>query len=764
MKSAVSQNVSHTGLSGGGSTPQGKILNMTPLVLIVVGLLFSLTVFGGAFVYRFLENTMATLPKPEEVAHIKPRLVTKIYAADSTVVHEFSIERRFWKPLDSISPYVSQALIATEDRRFYTHWGIDPKRIITAAVGNVVSGGYSQGGSTLTQQLARNLYFTHKKTIMRKVREILTAIQLETYYSKEEILELYLNMVYLGGGTYGVEAASLKYFSKSASDLNVNEAAVLAGLIQRPEAYRPDRSKNLERIKKRRSTVLISLVRAGDITQDEAHRIAQTEIPANPYKKSDDKAPYFIEHVRQHLERTYGSDELYNGGLQVYTTLNIEAQDSLEIAVTNHLDSLQEQPNRMFLQQDRTWKKIGVSYDSMMQNFDSLYAAYYSELFKDLPDSLKRRRLEVSAVALDVHSGAVRVLAGGRNYKISKYNRAIQSVRQPGSAMKPFVYAAAIEEGYSPSSVMIDKPITLMTDDGPWRPENYSHKFYGPITLRDALRRSVNLIAIQKLRAIGAQKVIDFSRRVGLTHNLPNVPALAIGAAEVTNMELTAGYAAFANGGNLVKPYFVEKVVDKNGRILEQHDPFKERVMDVAIANTMASMMSDVINRGTGVEVRREGFRRPAAGKTGTTNNYSDAWFVAYTPQISMGVWVGADQRRSMGYGMTGARGGIPIWVGAMKPLHAELPVETFSLEGLEKKELCSTSNLLATSYCPKTYKDIFVIGREIESCDEHGPGARRSSDDVINYFGSESNTEGKSMPSPSDTTEEESDDDQLLF
>lgn len=737
--------------------------NITPILITIVVLIFSVVGIGIGSLVGFLVNTYNTLPSPEEMANIKPSLVTRVYDKDSTLIHEFSIERRFWVPLDSIPDNMKNAVVSIEDRRFYKHWGIDLRRILGAVVSNVVAKGYSQGASTLTQQLARNLYFSHKKTLLRKVREILTAIQLETYYTKEEILELYLNQVYLGAGVYGVEAASQRYFSKSVSQLTLNEATVLAGTIQRPEGFRPDRKKNIERTKRRQSSVLYWMTREGYISSEDAEAARKAEIIANPAKKGAKQAPYFVETVRQYLEREYGEDQLYNGGLNIYTTLDSKAQKATEKSLTEHLDTLQRIPNRIFLYDNKPWKKVKGTggYENWQKHFDSLYAEHDSLFFDTegnsiLHDTLKLRQIQASVLAIDSRTGAVRVLIGGRDYEESKYNRALQSVRQPGSAIKPFVYAAGLLRGYTLATVILDKPITLNTSEGVWRPENYEHKFFGPVTLRDALRHSVNIPAIKVLMDVGANQVISLCRKMGLKQHLPPVPALAIGACESTNLELTSAYAAFGNRGLQATPYFIERVEDRKGRVLEQYEIDVKRVIPQDVADLTAQAMRSVVDAGTAVRVRRYGFYREAAGKTGTTNKYSDAWFVGMTPQVSCGVWVGVDERRSMGRGVTGASGAIPVWATAMKELHKDLPKEKFGLSpSIVRNSVCSETHEIATRYCPETYSELFLVTRKPDGCSKHTVEEKRDSSNVIDYFGSEGGS------TPAETT---TDNGSLLF
>jgi len=719
-----------------------KKINITPIIIAVIIAITFFIAFFTTIVIGFLYHTYKTLPEPQELADIQPSLVSKVYANDGSLLHEFSIERRFWVPLDSIPQDLINAVIAIEDRRFRSHWGVDLRRILGAIIGNIVKRGYDSGASTLTQQLARNLYFTQQKTLMRKIREILTAVQLEQYYTKDEIIELYLNTIYLGSGSYGMSAAARQYFSKSISEIDLNEAAVLAGVIQLPEHYRPDREKNIDRITIRRRSVLNGMLRAGFITKEQYKIVNNMPIPSDPYIPMAAKAPYFVEQVRKELERKYGSNMLYNGGLSIYTTLDPKAQADAEIAVKEHLDTLQRAQNRFFVDRARAWSVIGVTRDQIMNNFDSIYKAN-EVAFDALPDSTRLRKLEASVLALDIETGAIRVMIGGRDFKTSKFNRAMQGIRQPGSSFKPFIYATAMTNGYTPASVVVDRPITIIDESrgDAWRPENHDKEFMGEMTIREALRKSINLVAVQVIQNIGPQKVVELAKDMGLRHNIPPVPALALGTCEVTNLELTLAYAAFGNRGQKPKEYCIEKVMDKNGKVIFENETQTHLVLDAAVASLMTSLMQDVVYRGTGASIRSTfGFMRPAAGKTGTTNNYTDAWFVGYTPQISCGVWVGTDRNQQMGYGITGTRGAIPIWAPVMKSLHRNLPEENFTYGGgLETREVCKVSHGLAGLYCPNPYNEMFILGVLPEPCEIHSINTRRDTSNVLNFFGTQS-------------------------
>lgn len=725
--------------------PKGRVLGMVVVVLVLLIALAASTVgIGGVW---FLKRMWETLPTVEQLHNIDPPQVSRVYARDSSLIHEFSIERRIWVSHDRIPPQMGQAVVAIEDRRFYSHWGIDLRRIFGAIAVDVIRGHYAQGASTITQQLARNLYLTSKQSMVRKIREALTALQLEHYYTKEEILESYLNQVYLGGGVYGVQAASRKYFSKDVSELTLNECAVLAGTIQLPERYRPDKEQNLTRITDRRNTVLRAMARMGFIDTKTRDQVIADSIPCVPYEEPRRRAPYLVEMVRQELSKRYSDDVLYNGGLEIFTTLDPLGQDSLEVAAKRHLKELQRRCNWLFLDSTKAHVKHRIRRDTFMAHFDSIYEAHHEE-FDTLADSVKLRTVQVAGVALDVETGGILALVGGRDFDKTKFNRAVQARRQPGSAMKPIVYCTAIDSGYTPFSIILDQAITLMTDDGEWRPENYDREFYGPVTLRYALAKSINIVAIQVLMDIGARAVVERARAMGLRHHMPAVPALAIGACEATPMEMTAAYAIFPAGGLHRTPYCVQAVHDRNGRVIYEHELDSQEIISPENAYIMADLMQDVIRRGTGAKIPGLGFTRPAGGKTGTTNDYSDAWFVGYTPQIACGIWVGVDERRSMGRGVTGSDGAIPIWVPTMQGLHRSRTIARFTRPpGVALVRVCNVSNKIAGRYCPMPRTEPIIAGTEgLDTCDVHVPGHRRT-DDLHQLFG------GGHRPAVKDTT-----------
>jgi len=702
---------------------KGRVLGMFLVVLILIAAFFTAAalVGGGFFVYKLYE----TLPTHSKLQNVEQSLVSKVFDKNGGLIHEFSVEKRFWVPIETIPEDLQNAVIAIEDRDYYKHWGINLRRIVGAVIVNIATRSKAQGASTLTQQLARNLYLTADKSFIRKIREILTAIQLERSYTKKEILELYLNQVYLGAGVYGVQAAAEHYYSKDAADLTLAECAVVAGTIQLPERYRPDRPDNITRITDRRNTVLRAMVATKAISKNTAQAAANEPIEANPKIYGPPTAPYFMEMVRKYVSDKYGDELLYNGGLSIHTTLDPVAQDSTEKSMAKSVKSLQKRLNRIFLDSTGVDRIRGIKREAFLAGFDSLYAENEAE-YKLLPDSVKLRQAQMSAVAMDVRTGAVRVLIGGRDFQESKFNRAMQAKRQPGSSFKAFVYAAALENGFTPATVVLDQPITLVTDEGEWRPENYDRTFVGPLSIRDALAKSNNLVAIQVFNKVGGQIVVDYAHKMGIKQKLEPVPSLALGSCEVTPIEIISAYSIFANRGIQAEPYWVDKIVDKNGRVLEETVPKEREVLSPQIAFLMSSMLSSVVCCGTGATIPGLGFRRPAGGKTGTTNNYSDAWFIGFTPQLVCGVWAGVDERRSLGNGVTGSSSGaITVWVDAMMALHRGMPVEEFRRpEGTKALNICSQSFGLATPSCPKTKVEYFLVESALDMCEVHGIGS----------------------------------------
>ena len=603
-------------------------------------------------------------------------------------------EQRLEVPLEKMSPNLRKAMLAIEDQRFYEHGGVDVIRVAGAAVANLRQGRNAQGGSTITQQLARMSFLTPQKTYTRKAQEMLLAALVENEYSKDQILELYLNKVYFGGGLYGAEAASLGYFGKHASDLSVAEAALLAGLVKAPSNYAP--TANLERAVQRRALVLQAMFDEEMIDKAQFEAAKKTKVVLNDALRKDEPyGRYFKEAVRQELINRFGEERVYEGGLKVYTTIDIEVQRAADDEVRRVLATL---------------------------------------------DKRKSRRaegdLQAALVAIDPRSGEVRALVGGRDFATSNFNRASQANRQPGSAFKPFVYAAALEAGFTPATVIDDLDSPIATVQGAWVPED-GHSTASSMTMRTALKTSSNRAAVRMLQDLGIAKAVAYAQRVGFS-NMPSVPSLALGAGEVTLESLTTAYSVFAAGGLRRTPIYIRKVEDQAGNVLFETPYISEQVVTPQTAYLMTSMLADVVDHGTAWRARQLGFKLPAAGKTGTTNEYRDAWFVGFTPRLVSGVWIGFDQPQTIMGGGYAAEVAVPLWAGFMRKATAKDPSEWYAPpKGVVSASVCRLSGKRPTEACygstyinddgtysntNSVYTEYFVKGTEPEEyCPIHG-------------------------------------------
>ena len=655
------------------------------------------------------------MPSLTRLENIDPALVTRIYSEDGEIIHELFKFNRVYVPIEKIPDHTIQALLSTEDRRFYRHWGIDITRIPKVILVNLASMSFRQGFSTITMQLARNLYFGFHKNINRKFREILTAIQIERTYSKKEILEMYLNVAYFGHGVYGIQAAAKKYFDKDASDLTIEESATLIPLLKSPAYYSP--IVHPDRALVRRNLVLHNMLVTGYLTQAQYDSLSRLPIKTKEFQPHGKIAPYFTEYVRRKLNELGDSlgVNVYEDGLNVYTTLNTRIQACMDSSIRLHMPELQE----------RVLTKL--------QDFKEK---------EETPDSIfaEKARVQIAFVALDHHNGHILAMVGGRDFKESKFNRAIQARRQPGSAFKPFLYTAAIDNGYTTVDKFLNQPVVVINPDGTrWDPENYDKTFGGLTTLREALRASINLVAVRLIQEIGPAVVAEYAHRMGISTPLRPFPTLALGSSEVIPMELVSAYGVFANQGVRVEPIAITRIEDRFGNIIYQRQPKKREVLSRATAYILTDMLETVINRGTGGRARwKYHFYKPAAGKTGTTNNYTDAWFVGFTPALTAGVWVGLDDPQlSLGRGETGAIAALPFWADFMKLVYEQLnlPEETFKQPpDVVRLLICEESGKLATNYCPKVLDEVFNIKyHPTETCDLHrGPRSKKNRKRII--------------------------------
>ncbi len=673
----------------------------------------------GIYIYFITRG----LPSLRQLEEYRPKLASKVYSADMKLIYEYYEQKRSYVPLEEIPKALKQAVIATEDRRFYKHWGMDLRRFAQAFFINLKSLSFSQGASTLTQQLARQLYLTTERTITRKIREIFTAIQIERTYTKDEILEMYLNHMYFGHGAYGVESAAQIYFGKKLNELTIDECALLVGLLKGPGYYSPLR--HPDRALRRRNLVLHSMKELHFITEDQYNELIAKPLDLSKGKKNAayGLAPYFTEYIRQILQKKYGN-RLYTDGLSIYTTLDSRAQACAEAAMKKQLKSLQQSVRKYYYNEKR-FPDLLTEEERRTLNI--------KEVLRDTTfvDSLinTRAAVQCALVSIDPRNGHILAFIGGRDFDESKFNRAVMARRQPGSAFKPFVYTVAIDNGYPTTQEELNQPVVVFLPDGTrWSPKNYDGSLGGPTTFREALRRSLNLVTVRVLQNLIRKPslVVEYAHKMGIKSHLDPVDAIALGASDVTPLEITSAYGVFANGGVRVEPMAILRVEDQNGNVLEENYPKRQEVLRKQTAYIMTDLLQTVINRGTGARARyMYHFYPPAAGKTGTTNDYSDAWFIGFTPLVVTGVWVGIDDYTiSLGKGQTGSRAALPIWANYMKCLYDTLnlpPVKFEMPEGVVRVKICADTKKLANDICPNKIDEVFETKfAPTEYCDKH--------------------------------------------
>ena len=613
-----------------------------------------------------------SLPSVTALETFQPLAGTKVYDDNDEIITELHVERRIFVPLAHIPQTLRDAVIATEDRRFYSHFGVDPIGIARAVWQNYRRGRIVEGGSTITQQLTKVLFLTPDKSLERKIKEAVLALELERRYSKDRILEMYLNQVYFGNGAYGVEAAARTYFGKSVGELSVREAALLAGLPRAPSSYSP--FEHGEAAKRRREIVLRRMVEYGVLADAEGKRLARTDLGLIPPERRRTTGQYFLEYVQQTLEAKYGADMVFKGGLNVYTTLNPTMQLTAEQALRDGLKALE----------GRTAKGKVAEHP------------------------------EGAIVTIEPQTGYVRAMVGGYDFFRSEFNRAVQARRQPGSAFKPFVYMAALEAGFTPASRVEDAPVSYAV--GPngqaWKPDNYDRKYRGPTTLQQAVEESVNIVTVKVQERVGLGKTIQVARRFGIASPLHMNLSLALGTSDLTLLELTSAYGALANQGEWLAPTTIRYVTDAQGKLLEEHVAEPREAVPPETAYVMTHMLRGVVERGTGVAAKA--LNRPIAAKTGTTNDYSNAWFVGFTPRLATGVWVGYDRPRSLGKDETGSRVAVPIWVSYMGKVLGDSPREDFPVP---EKIVFVRVDLDPSNECVRVVSMAFVKGTEPLPC-----------------------------------------------
>jgi penicillin-binding protein 1A len=682
---------------------------------VLFGFLVLLSAAAGAASGLLLVYS-TDLPQVEELERYRPSSVTELYDGQGRVVGTFALQRRVIAAYDDYPEVLRNALVSIEDKDFYRHSGFNVWRIVGAAYRDIESGGRVQGASTLTMQLARNLFLSPDRSFYRKVQETLLAIQIERRFTKPQIFTLYANQIFLGHGAYGYEAASEYYFSKPAKQLTLEEAALLAGLPKAPQYYSP--INHPERALKRRNLVLNAMLEDGKITAVQAEEAKSKPIVLSLQMDPNSLAPHYVEEIRRYLEAKYGSDQVHEGGLRVYTSLDTDLQRSahqalldglaayerrhgwhgkLENVITKgeKLDSYNDpdwdsepevngymhalvtevspsateirfgRRTAMISPADMAWTKPKPKQKlpEMLHTGDIVYVKV---LALDA-DGKARVSLEQDSgtegalVAIDNATGEIKAMVGGRDFNLSKFNRATQALRQVGSSFKPYVYTAAIDEGASPDDTIVDAPVTFQTASGPYSPHNYDAKFEGTITLRRALAQSRNIPALKLADHVGIKTVIDYAHRFGITSNIPAYLPVALGSAEVTPLEQTSAFSVFPNDGVRVAPRYITKVTDYEGRILEEDYSDIKDVVSSRTARIMTSMLREVVLHGTAVAAAKMPY--PLAGKTGTTNDFTDAWFVGFSPSLTCGVWIGFDEKKSLGEKETGSRAALPIWM-----------------------------------------------------------------------------------------------------
>lgn len=703
-----------------------------------VGLVCLIVLGAGLAIFAFYIQINQSLPSTASLKNYHPPLVSSVYARDGSLIGEFYTERRFLVPLKQMSPQLIRAFLAAEDVRFYEHGGVDLQGIVRAFLKNLQAGGIVQGGSTITQQVVKSLLLTPERTWVRKLKEAMLAYRIDKSLSKDQILELYLNQIYFGSGAYGVEAASQTYFSRHASELTLAQATLLAGLPKAPSRFSP--FQDLSAARERQKYVLQRMVEVGFISQETADKAFAEPLQLQPSRHWTLKnLNSFSEEVRRQIEQRYGRDGLYNEGLQIYTTIDLKAQEYAELALDRGLREIDKRhgfrKTKRHLAKEK-WESFlaeleereaqpseGKILEALVLEYQPASKSYLVDFGKGrghLPPSawewtrvssgraakmfqpgdiisirLDERQengdwstsldqtpdIEGAFLAIANDTGEVLCMVGGRDFERSQFNRVTQAVRQPGSAFKPIIYSAAIDKGFTEASILIDSPIIREDPSlqGPWKPSNYDRKFWGPILLRSALIHSRNVVTVKLLDAIGIDYALDYARRLGITTPLTPTLSLALGASGVTLWDLIGAYSTFADHGQRVAPFMISKVLDRNGNVLEEHEVQRESVISPQTAYVMTHLLQDVIRQGTGQRAKSLG--RPAAGKTGTTNDLKDAWFIGYTPKYLAGVWVGHDDHTiSLGGKETGGRAACPIWVYFMEQWLKDKPVEGFTI------------------------------------------------------------------------------------
>lgn len=702
-------------------------------------IIFSIVIFS-VLVTIYIIYIISGLPSLQQLENPKFSLATAIISEDGEIIDQFYYQNRTMIPIDSIPKEMINALISTEDYRFYQHWGVDVFRFIKARVKNLWR--MREGASTITQQLARYLYLSTEVSMTRKFREWFTALQIERTYTKDEILSLYLNIMYFGRGAYGVEAAAQAYFDKPVTKLSLSECAFLIGILKGPENYDPD--ENPQRAMDRRNLVLKQMLKRDYINERTYNQTYDEPIVTKASMASSSIAPHFAEMIRQQLQkdsRLQGYD-IYRDGLRIYTTLDSRMQIAANRAVEEHMESTQKQFDASW-----NWKYHTKLLDETVKKeillTDEYQAAPNEDVRKKIIaklnhdnrfiDSVKKvlTTIQVGFVAIDPKNGYIRAMVGNSNYKKFKYglNHVTQIKRQPGSSFKPFTYLAAIENGYSPATRLPNEKVEIPDGTGKiWSPVNSDGVYGGTLSLREGLKNSVNIIAARTISELTSpQEVVKFAHQLGIKSALPEVYSLSLGTCEVTPLEMTSAFGCFPAEGEHAEPIAILRVEDKNGKLIFQNRPIVQEVLSKESAYILTNMMEEVVNGGTATSAIRTYFSYPAAGKTGTTQAMADAWFVGFTKQLVAGVWVGFDDNRvkftSMVYGQ-GGRAAAPIWGKFMKYVYSDptlkylYPANFNAPEGVERVQICAETGKIAGPNCTNIIEDFVLSSKKPETCD----------------------------------------------
>jgi penicillin-binding protein 1A len=705
---------------------------------VVFGVLILLAAFLGTMTGLLMVYS-TDLPQISDLERYRPSTITELYDDQGRQIGSFALQRRVLAQYDDFPKVLRDAILSTEDKNFEKHWGINFWRVMGATYRDITSGSRAQGASTLTMQLSRNLFLSPERHFSRKIQEAILALQIERHFTKQQIFTMYCNQIFLGHGVYGFEAGAEYYFNKHAKDLKLEEAALLAGLPKAPVAYSPINYP--DRALKRRNLVINNMLEDGKITADEAGRAKTAPMRLNIQPETS-PAPYFVEEVRRYLERKYGADQVHEGGLRVYTSLNLDLQKTATHAVLDGLAAYERrhgwkgqlknvtqfgEPISKY--QDPDWQQplavgdyvhavvvdIGLQFCKIKLGRYSAYLGpaelawtgqklpknilapgniVYVKILALNSDGSAKVSLEQDSgaqgalLAIDNATGDIKAMVGGRDYDSSKFNRATQAERQAGSSFKPFVFTAAIDQGASPDDMILDAPTTFSSGGTAYSPRNFDRKFEGNITLRHALAESRNVPAVKLAQKVGMATVADYAHRFGISSPIPQFLPAALGAADLTLYEQTAAYTVFPNDGLRIEPRYIRKVTDYEGHVLEQDYPDAKDVISQRTARTMVSLLEAVVKHGTGSAARQ--LNHPLAGKTGTTNDYTDAWFIGFSPSMTCGVWVGFDEKKQLGENETGGHAALPIWIDFMRAVvsdparknEAFLPLEETSKKG----------------------------------------------------------------------------------